>query len=107
MTHESNHSEERDTVVIVGGKGGLEARYREAVETVGYRCRYYERRVPAKTVPCRSKIALVIVMVTMVSHPLMNKARALAGDEGRIVYLRSSTVSSLRQTVEIVASRPN
>ena len=67
----------RDTVVIIGGKGGLEARYREAVEGSGYDFRYYEARVPNKLSPESGKLALVIVIVTMVSHSLMARAREL------------------------------
>lgn len=94
----------RDTVVIVGGKGGLFAHYRQAVERSGYECRYYEDRVPTKSGPSRGKIALVIVLVSMVSHSLLAHARELAGDQSRIVYLRSASVTSIRQTVE-AASR--
>lgn len=88
-----------DRALIIGGKGGLEARYREAVEASGYTLRYYEARVPNKLVPAASKIALVIVIVTMVSHPLMSRARELAGDHTRIVYLKSPSSSAIRQTV--------
>jgi hypothetical protein len=94
------HAHDRDTVIIVGGRGGLQARYRDAVERIGYQCRCYEDRVSAKCPPSTSKIALVIVLVTMVSHPLLMQARALAGAQERIVYLRSPSVSSVRQTVE-------
>ena len=103
MAHDYSHSDERDMVVIVGGKGGLAAHYREAVEKIGFQCRYYENRVPTKSGPSRGKIALIIIMVTMISHPLMAKARELAGSEARIVYLKSPSVSSVRQTVEAAA----
>jgi hypothetical protein len=89
----------RDTVVIIGGKGGLEARYRAAVEESGYNFRYYEARMPNKLAQGASRIALVIVMVTMVSHPLMSRARELAGEHTRIVYLKSPSPSAVRQTV--------
>ena len=95
----TSRSHGRDTVVIIGGKSGLEARYREAVEASGYALRYYEARVPNKLLPAASKIALVIVIVTMVSHPLMTRARELAGDHTRIVYLKSASSSAVRQTV--------
>lgn len=89
----------RDTIVIIGGKGGLEARYREAVEASGYDFRFYEARVPNKLAPEAGKIALVIVIVTMVSHSLLARARELAGDHTRIVYLKSASSSAVRQTV--------
>src|SRR4051794_38650154 len=99
MNHDSSHFHGRDTVVIIGGKGGLDARYREAVEASGYTLRYYEARVPHRLVPTASRIALVIVIVTMVSHPLMTRARELAGDHTRIVYLKSPSSSAVRQTI--------
>jgi hypothetical protein len=94
-----SHSHGRDTIVIIGGKGGLESRYRDAVERGGYQFRYYEDRMPSKLAPRAAKIALVIVMVTMVSHPLMTRARELAGERTRIVYLRSPSLSALRQVI--------
>jgi len=100
MNPNISHAHGRDTVVIIGGKGGLEARYRDAVEQSGYNFRYYEERVPSKLAPGAARIALVIVMVTMVSHPLMTRARELAGDHARIVYLKSPSISAVRQTVE-------
>ena len=99
MNPDTSHSHGRDTVVIIGGKGGLEPRYREAVEASGYALRYYERRVPNRLLPTASKIALVIVIVTMVSHPLMTRARELAGDHARLVYLKSPSSSAVRQTI--------
>jgi hypothetical protein len=99
MNPHTSHTNGRDTVVIIGGKGGLEARYREAVERSGYNFRYYEERVPTKLAPATARIALVIVMVTMVSHPLMTRARELAGNHARIVYLKSPSISAVRQTV--------
>ena len=99
---QSISTQRRDTVVLFGGKGGLEARYRDAVERSGYEFRYYEARLPAHGGPLASRIALVIVVASMVSHPLMTQARQLAGDTTRIVYLKSGSISALRQ---IMASR--
>ncbi|HMA92717.1 MAG TPA: DUF2325 domain-containing protein [Polyangiaceae bacterium] len=103
MTQHANQTQVRDTVVIIGGNGGLLARYRQAVEKNGYECRCYEDRVPTKRGPSPGKIALVIVMVTMVSHSLLAHARELAGDQARIVYLRSPSISSVRLTIEAVS----
>lgn len=88
-------------VVIIGGKGGLEARYREAVERRGYHFRFYEDRVPHKLVFRSARIAIVIVIVTMVSHPLMTRARDLAatGTHTRIVYLKSPSIAAVLQAV--------
>lgn len=105
MPTNTPHGSERNTVIIVGGRGGLQARYREAVEKIGYRCRCYEDRVSTKCAPSAGKVALVIVMISMVSHPLLAHARELAGEQERIVYLKSPSVSSVRQTVEAMAER--
>jgi hypothetical protein len=99
MTQQMIPAQRRDTVVLFGGKGGLSARYRDAVEQFGYGFRYYEARVPAHAGPLASRIALVIVIASMVSHPLLAHARQVAGDATRIVYLRSASISALRQTM--------
>jgi hypothetical protein len=91
-------SAQKRTVIILGGKGGLESKYREAVETYGYELRHYETRVPAKRAPSQH-VAMVIVMVSMISHPLMAHAREIAGKHAEIVYLKSPSVSAVRQTV--------
>jgi hypothetical protein len=99
MSTHTTRENGRDAVVILGGKGGLEARYRETIESYGYDLWYFERRVPSGHVPSLSKIAMVIVMVTMISHPLLVQARALAANGARIVYLKSPSISAVRQTV--------
>lgn len=99
MNSQHSQSHGRDTVVIIGGKGGLEAHYREAIERSGYQFRYYEDRVPNKLGPATAKIAMVIVIVTMVSHALLARARDLAGAHARIVYLKSPSISAVRQAV--------
>lgn len=104
MTPSTPHANGRDTVVIIGGKDSLQSHYRTAVEKNGYQLRSYETRVPTKCGPAATKIALVIVMVTMVSHPLMMRARELAGDQCRIVYLKSPSITSVRETLAAVAS---
>lgn len=100
MTQNTPNGSARDTVIIVGGRGGLIARYRDAVEQFGYHCRCYEDRMTSKCPPPAKKVALVIVIVTMVSHSLLAQARAIADGHERIVYLKSPSVSSIRQTVE-------
>jgi len=107
MTARITDPHERDTVIIVGGRGGLQARYRDVVERIGYQCRCYEDRVSNKQGPSAGKIALVIVLVTMVSHPLLMQARAMAGEHQRIVYLKSPSVSSVRHTVEAMTEGRN
>ena len=103
-SHEGNgreHGRElsRDTIVLLGGMGGLEARYRAAAEEAGYTLRYYEQRGPASPMSGQ-RVAAVIVVVTMVSHPLMVQARKLAGEHAPVVYLKSHSVSALRQALQ-------
>lgn len=101
MTQHTSTIQERGTVVIIGGKGGLEAHYREAIERSGYHFRFYEDRLPHKLVFRSARIAIVIVIVTMVSHPLMSRARDLAQTDARtrIVYLKSPSISAVRRAV--------
>jgi hypothetical protein len=96
----------RDTVVLFGGKGGLEAHYRDAVQQCGFEFRFYEARVAGHGGPLASRIALVIVIASMVSHPLMAQARQFAGTATRIVYLRSASISALRQTMADLSAAP-
>jgi hypothetical protein len=97
-------NEKRDraeqTVVVFGGCGGLTSRYREVVEARGWSLRHYEKRVPSAARHGAGKIALVVVIVTMVSHPLREAAVELASDGTQIVYLKSASPSALRAAVE-------
>jgi hypothetical protein len=97
--HHELQQHSHDAVVLIGGMGGLEARYRAAVEDAGYTLRYHETRVPASAATSVNRVALIIVVVTMVSHPLMTQARKLAGDHTPIVYLKSHSVSALRHAL--------
>jgi hypothetical protein len=92
------------TVLVIGGNGGLSSRYRDIVEERGLELRHYEKRVPPGSRHGRGKVALVVVMVSMVSHSLREQAQELAGEGGRIVYLRSPSVSALRAAVEQIAA---
>jgi hypothetical protein len=92
----------RRTLVIVGGKGGLEPRYRDVADQYGYELKFYEQRTPSKSRPLPSSIALVIVIVSMVSHPLMHHARRLASDGTTIVYQRSASPSALHESLDQV-----
>jgi hypothetical protein len=91
-------------VVVFGGIGGLSSRYRDVVEERGFTLRHYEKRVPSAARHGAGKIALVVVIVTMVSHPLREAAESLASDGARIVYLKSPSPSALRAAVEQAAS---
>jgi hypothetical protein len=88
------------TVLVVGGSGGMSNRYRDVVEKHGCSLRHYENRVPPGARHGAGKIALVVIMVGMISHPLREQAQALAGSDAPIVYLRSASVSALRLAVE-------
>ncbi len=89
----------RNTVVILGGKGGLEARYRRLLANHGYELRHFERRVPSRTLPAAHKIALVIVMISMVSHPLLAHARQIAAGGAELVYLERPSLSAVQRTM--------
>ena len=91
------------TVLVIGGSGGLSSRYRDIVEQRGFALRHYENRVPAGARRSVGKIALVIIMVTMVSHALREQAQGLAAEGARIVYLHSASVSALRAAMEKAA----
>lgn len=90
------------TVLVIGGNGGLSSRYREVVEERGYSLKHFEKRVPPGARHSVGKIALVVVMVTMVSHALREQAQDIADSGARIVYLKSPSVSALRAAVEAV-----
>jgi hypothetical protein len=88
------------TVLVIGGSGGLSGRYRDIVEKHGCSLRHYENRVPPGARRDTGKIALVVVMVTMVSHSLREQVRSLDIDNAPVVYLRSASISALRGAVE-------
>lgn len=88
------------TVMVIGGNGGLSSRYREVVEAHGVSLRHYEKKVPASARREAGKIALVVIMVTMVSHALREQAQSLAANDAEVVYLRSPSVSALRALVD-------
>jgi hypothetical protein len=88
------------TVMVIGGNGGLSSRYRDIVEQHGASLRHYEKKVPPSARHDAGNIALIVVMVTMVSHSLRNQAQILANDNAPVVYLKSPSVSALRAAVE-------
>ena len=87
------------TVIVVGGSGGMSERYREVIESRGHQLRHFENRVPNGTKQILGRIAAVIVIVGMVSHALRDQAKALVSDEAPVVYLRTASVSALRNAV--------
>ncbi len=86
------------SVLVVGGHGGLVTHYRAVVEERGFSLRHFEQKVPAGARRSIGKVALVVIMATMISHTLRDSARELAGD-APIVYLKSPSVSALRAAV--------
>ena len=86
-------------VVVVGGSGGMSARYRAIVEERGLELRHFENRVPNGTRRMLGRVAAVIVMVGMVSHSLRDQVKGLVSDDAPVVYLRTASVSALRTAV--------
>lgn len=75
-------------------------RYRDIVEKHGWSLRHYENRLPPGARHGAGKIALVVIMVTMVSHSLREQVLRLVLDEAPVIFLRSASVSALRAAVE-------
>lgn len=94
-----SNSSEAETVLLLGGKGGLLPHYREAVEKQGYRLRYFEKRLPANQRRTLGKVAMVVVMVNMMSHALLSQAREAAEQGASVVYLKTASVSALRDAL--------
>jgi len=88
------------TVLVIGGSGGLSSRYRDVVEKHGWSLRHYENRLPPGARRGAGKIALVVIMVGMVSHALRDQVQSLGIEGAPVVYLRSASVSALRSAVE-------
>lgn len=88
------------TVMVIGGSGGMSSRYREVVERHGAELRHFENKVPPSARHNAGKIALIVVMVGMVSHALRDQAASLADGDAKVVYLRTASVSALRAAVE-------
>ncbi len=86
--------------MVIGGSGGLSSHYRDVVERHGVSLRHYEKKVPASARRDAGKVALVVIMVTMVSHALREQAQSLAENDAPVVYLRSASVSALRAAVD-------
>jgi len=103
QTKDSNEGQERgrskETVLVIGGSGGLSDRYRDIVEEHGLSMRHYENRVPAGARRDIGRVALIVIMVGMVSHALRDQVRSLETSGARVVYLRSASVSALRGAV--------
>lgn len=90
-------------MLVIGGSGGMSDRYRDVAAEHGWDLRHYENRVPAGARHTAGRVALVVVMVSMVSHALRDQARSLATSDAEVVYLRTASVSALRSAVERAA----
>lgn len=78
----------------------MSTRYRDVVEKHGWSLRHYENRLPPGARRSAGKIALVVIMVSMVSHSLREQVRGLSLDDAPVIYLRSASVSALRGAIE-------
>src|SRR5262245_59466087 len=94
----------KGAIVVVGGSGGMSARYREIIEERGHELRHFENRVPNGTANVLGKVAAVIIMVGMVSHSLRNQVKSLVPEGAPVVYLRTASVSALRNAVDHLPS---
>jgi hypothetical protein len=91
---------EDQTVLVVGGSGGMSDRYRDVVKKHGWSLRHYEKRLPPGARRGAGKIALVVIMVSMVSHSLREQVLNLGLDDAPVIYLRSASASALRVAIE-------
>lgn len=93
----------KGAVIVIGGSGGMSNRYRAIVEERGLELRHFENRVPnGSRRSMLGRVAAVIIMVGMVSHSLRDQAKALAPDDAPVVYLRSASLSALRNAVAAI-----
>lgn len=94
------------TVLLIGGSGGMSERYREVVERHALTLRHFENRVPGGARHGLGRVGLVVIMVGMVSHSLRDQVRGLVLDGAPVVYLRSASVSALRAALDQWAATP-
>jgi hypothetical protein len=95
---------EETTVVLIGGSGGMSERYRRVAAERGIVLRHYERRVPGGVRRSLGKVAAVLIVVGMVSHALRDQAMSLAPAGAKVLYLRTASVSALREAVDAIGT---
>ncbi len=102
MSHSTAKSKDEgeQTVVVVGGHGGMSSRYRDVAKKMGWSVKHYEQRIPPGLRHSIGKIGLVVVMVGMVSHALRDQVKELVTDESRVKYVRTASVSALKAAIE-------
>ncbi|MBK8261176.1 MAG: DUF2325 domain-containing protein [Nannocystis sp.] len=96
----NNNTPSENTVIVVGGHGGMSSRYRDVAKKLGWSMEHYEQRLPAGLRRSIGKIGLVVVMVSMVSHTLRDQVKSLIPEDTRVVYVRTPSVSALRSAIE-------
>lgn len=101
---ERQSSRDGTTVVLVGGSGGMGDLYRRVASERGVVLRHYEDRVPGGARRTLGKVAAVFIVTGMVSHALKDQAVSLAPEGAKIVYLRTASVSALREAVDAMAT---
>lgn len=86
-------------ILLVGGIGRMETQYRALVESRGFELIYRERKITGGT-PAAT-LAAILVVTTVVSHPLRDHAARLAGAcRVPIVYLRAPSLSAVRKALD-------
>lgn len=78
----------------------MSGRYRAIAEEHGLELRHFENRVPNGTRRILGRVAAVIIMVGMVSHSLRDQVKGLVSEDAPVVYLRSASISALRNAVD-------
>ena len=89
----------RRQILLVGGIGRMEPEYRQLVEGYGYELMFREKRIPRGTPP--TNLAAVIVVASVVSHPMRETAAKIAEIRAvPIAYLRAPSLSAVRSAIE-------
>lgn len=89
-----------DTVILLGGKGGFASRYRALAEEHGFTLEHFEVRIPPSARLNGARVALVLVIVSMISHNLRDQARKLAGSGTTVVYVNRASLSAVRTSLQ-------
>ncbi len=89
----------RRQILLVGGIGRMEPEYRQLVEGYGYELVFREQRIPRGTPP--TNLAAVIVVASVVSHPMRETAAKIAELRAiPIAYVRAPSLSAVRVAIE-------
>lgn len=85
-------------IVLAGGNGGMFDRYRDVAAERGLELCHFEKRVPNGR-RVAGRVAAIVIMVGMVSHALRDQVKGLAAEDTPVLYLRSASVSALRNAI--------